>query len=209
MASEKQVALVVKLLAERNVPAEIRETAELLVASTELTPVEFFKTGIVAALLAQPKLGEAPKAAKAELAAEGIYLVEGDVYQVATSKASGRRYAKVLDTRTGKFYYVTGAIYKIPADAQMVTIDQALDFGLKTGMCIKGHPLTDPLSIKLGIGPTCCRKMFGMTQAQLAKQRSAVKCSIHGQHLPGSTYCPGVEPVDWRRQQNDRQPVLV
>src|SRR6201999_516030 len=98
-------------------------------------------TGIIDALFALPKAGGSAPAPLAE----GIYLVDGTVYQVARSKTSGKAYAKVLDPEAGKFLYAPGAIFKLPADAQPVTVDDALNFGLAHGICVKGHPLTDPL----------------------------------------------------------------
>lgn len=44
---------------------------------------------------------------------------------------------------------------------QKVPYEQAKEFGALYGICIYGHPLNDPVSIALGIGPICGERQFG------------------------------------------------
>lgn len=179
MLSMAQQALVSRLLAERVIPASLMD--ELNENAASMTPGQFSKAGTIKKMLAcERKNGHAKKAyapaaksaPKPELA-EGIYVHDGQAYRVKVSKTSHKPYAAVLDLATGKFEYVPGAIRALPAGIETVGIDEALAFGLKHGMCVNGHLLTNPLSIKLGIGPKCCENMYGMTLPQLAKQREA------------------------------------
>ena len=89
----------------------------------------------------------------------------GEIFRVQASRGTDRLYAKRLDSTTGKFDYVKGAIYTLTADMRM-TLEQAMEFGKESaraakeagrphGICIFGHGLTDPKSIAKGIGPIC------------------------------------------------------
>lgn len=157
------------LLSERQVPDEIRDQITGRMDSLDRGQLSV----IITNLKALPRV-ELPELEP------GIYRVGGDVYKVTASKNNTswngvaqkpRIYAKVLDKGTRKFEYDPGAVYKIPAAAKPVTVDEALDFGLQNGICVKGHELSDPLSVRLGIGPKCCQSMFGMSQRELARER--------------------------------------
>lgn len=162
--SPKQAELVKKLLGERVVPDEIRVMAEAKLSDKGLTPGQFSKTGIIDVLFSLPVAGAKQVAALAP----GTYWHDDTVYSVALSKSSGRRYAKVLDVASGKLVYVSGAIYKLPADAQPVTVAEAMAFGLRFGRCIHcGHALETKDSVLLSIGPVCAVNHHGMTQKQL------------------------------------------
>jgi hypothetical protein len=176
MASEKQAALVARLLDSKDVPDAIRTLAEQHLANADLTPGQFSRTGIIDVLLSLPKAAGTPAATEL---AEGTYLVEGTVYQVVRGKPKkswggemrpGRLYAKVLDVEAGKFEYASGAIYRMPANAEPVSIEQAMAFGLKHGHCIHcWHALEAHDSVLLSIGPVCAKTHHGVTQAQLVK----------------------------------------
>lgn len=105
--------------------------------------------------------------------AEGTYLFEDQVYQVQKSKLSGKKYAKVL--KHGKFTYDPGAIFRLPADAQTVTIAEAIQWGLRFNRCIHcGRQLEKADSVLLAIGPVCAKRHHGLTQKQLiAAQQGA------------------------------------
>jgi hypothetical protein len=101
---------------------------------------------------------------------EGYYLMDGEIYKVQPSKTTkGRIYASVLtetlDTdkngvRKWKFQYSTGAIYKLAASGDRLTLDAAKNFSALTGTCaICGRHLTDKDSVERGIGPVCIKKV--------------------------------------------------
>lgn len=87
----------------------------------------------------------------------GFYLVNAGAFKVRTSKTTGRLYAMKLDTDTGKFEYDKGAIFNLRPETRM-TKDQAAAYGRKTGVCmICSRTLSDPTSVKNGIGPICIK----------------------------------------------------
>ena len=95
----------------------------------------------------------APKAPVAPLV-PGIYQVGDDVYKVQQSKQSGRLYAqKLVD---GRFDYDAGwgAMRFLKAE-HLMTTEQAKAFGMRFGMCVNGHPLSDRTSRYFGYGETC------------------------------------------------------
>lgn len=101
----------------------------------------------------------APKP-KQESLPEGYYFVSGDVFKVRTSKA-GNAYATILtpEGNRAKWAYAPGAIKNISA-TDSITIDQAASFGHLHGFCaLCGLTLTDPESVKRGIGPICAKKI--------------------------------------------------
>lgn len=87
----------------------------------------------------------------------GFYLCNAGAFKVKASKSTGNLYAMRLDTETGKFEYDKGAIFNLRPETRM-TKDQAAAYGRKTGNCmICGRQLTDPASVKAGIGPICIK----------------------------------------------------
>lgn len=102
----------------------------------------------------------APK--RDEPAAEGIYLFNGEVVRVKTSKRSGFRSASVIGSMTRGYHksrYVKGLVYKL-SESDRMSADDAKAYGDKFGQCCNcGKLLTDPESVRLGIGPVC-RKHF-------------------------------------------------
>lgn len=88
----------------------------------------------------------------------GIYVVNCGVFKVQRSRESGRLYAKKL-TAENKWEYVAGAVYNLRPETR-VTLDQAKEFGRRTGVCINcGAVLTDPVSVEAGIGPICAGRI--------------------------------------------------
>lgn len=156
-ASDGQVKFMNSLLGQRVVPEALR-TLALQRAETD-TPKKF--SDVI------DMLKGCPYPPKPVLAA-GWYLVDGTVYRVQKSKGSGNNYAKVL--RDGALVYEPGAIFKLPLDAKVVTLQEALAYGLKHNHCIfGGHPLSAAKSVTLAIGPVCAKREFGLTQTQLIK----------------------------------------
>jgi hypothetical protein len=104
----------------------------------------------------------APQAPRRDVVTEaGFYEHDGAVYKVQVAvHGSGRLYAKRLDTATGRFEYVAGALRALSADERM-SLDQAAALGRLYGRCVVcGRTLTDEDSIEAGIGPICA-KGFG------------------------------------------------
>ena len=162
-ASTAQADFADKLIKERVVSPEMLNA--VAVAKAAMTPKQF--SDIVTTLLALPKAAVA-------VLEPGTYYVNEKVYQVVSSKA-GNPYAKVMD-EAGKFVYDKGAIYKLPADAKRVTVQEAIAYGLKFGHCVHcGHGLKKEDSILLAIGPVCAKREHGLTQKQLIAAMLAVQ----------------------------------
>lgn len=111
----------------------------------------------------------------------GMYRRDGVIYRVQESRTSAQLYAKraqvitaaerdgagnIITPAAVQFDYAPGAVRNLtPADR--MGIDDAREFGASHGICIYGHPLTDPLSVAAGIGPVCAEK-FGVSREELA-----------------------------------------
>lgn len=113
-------------------------------------------------LLRQPKtVSEAPKPA-AEIE-EGFYRLDGVIYEVRTSKSSGKLYAVAItfDGERVRREYAPGIVRKLTPEHEL-TLDDAQAIGKLWGFCcICGRMLTNPESIENGIGPICAEK-FGV-----------------------------------------------
>lgn len=100
----------------------------------------------------------------------GIYTCGDDVYKVVRSRQSGRLYAKRLVGTS--WVYDGGAVHRLSAD-NLLTVDQAAEYGRRTGICVCcGAELDDRdgLGVRVGIGPVCVRRTYGLTQRQLLAQ---------------------------------------
>jgi hypothetical protein len=155
-ASDKQIAFVVKLLAEKNL-ALIPELALAIQDSLESSaplPMQSASAAIDA-LMALPSLPRVHEDGNA--VGEGYYFVEGLIYKVQAAKSSGNLYAKVF-SESG-YEYAPGAM-RLMASAQRLTLDQAAEAGVKTGRCVVcARLLTDPESVAAGIGPICAGRL--------------------------------------------------
>ena len=153
-ASDKQIAFIKKLLAEKNL-AMIPELALAIQDSLESDrplPVQSASAAIDA-LIALPKLPATHEDGNAVDA--GYYFVEGLIYKVQASQ-SGNLYAKVF-SESG-YNYAPGAMRLIPT-ATRLTLEQAAEAGVKTGRCVVcARLLTDPESVEAGIGPVCAAR---------------------------------------------------
>lgn len=86
----------------------------------------------------------------------GMYLMDGEIYQVR----KGKTYAHMLDRDTMTFVYAKGAIRKLTA-AHKLTAEQAKQFGDETHFCCCcGQQLTNKVSIERGVGPICYANYF-------------------------------------------------
>jgi hypothetical protein len=85
----------------------------------------------------------------------GMYRRNGQIFRVQVSRESGRTYAKLLNAETNKFEYAGGAIHRLTAGDRM-TVEEAREYGRATGVCcVCARELSNPKSIKAGIGPIC------------------------------------------------------
>ena len=106
-----------------------------------------------------------PKSEKAEAGEPsiGVHLLDGDVYKVQAAKGSGRKYAKKLGERVGSkaqwVYTGRDAAFSRLNDETLMTLEQASEFGVRTGMCaVCGRELTVEESVARGIGPVCATR---------------------------------------------------
>lgn len=91
----------------------------------------------------------------------GIYWNKVGIFLVEESKTSGNLYAKQRvegASGKGKWEYAKGAIHKLQPQTR-VSLDLAKAYGMETGTCMMcARTLTNPDSIKAGIGPICASK---------------------------------------------------
>lgn len=91
----------------------------------------------------------------------GIYRVDGEIYCVRKARQSDRVYAYKLiniEGRDPRWEYAAGKVFDLKVE-QMITVEQAMEFGRMTGICcICGRLLTDEDSVRKGIGPICGNK---------------------------------------------------
>lgn len=94
----------------------------------------------------------------------GLYVRNGDVYQVRPAKADPtRRYALYLGNLETDDYPVSefakGMAYRLK-ESELMTPEQAKIFGDRFGRCAWcGYGLDSPESIRRGMGPTCYRRL--------------------------------------------------
>ena len=112
-------------------------------------------------------------AAPAALQADQTYrAADGRVIRVVMS-GSGRLYGKVWTPDTQSFEYLPGLL-RVPGMVLM-TLQEVSEFGQQTGQCcVCCTPLTDTVSIALGIGPICESKYTGKARSRSAKYRAEV-----------------------------------
>jgi antitoxin (DNA-binding transcriptional repressor) of toxin-antitoxin stability system len=91
---------------------------------------------------------------------EGLYRLDGRLYQVLRGRESQRLYAKLVtfapegSKRRPTLTYQKGIIFQLTT-SHLLPVEEAQEITRKTGWCIFGHLLTDPKSIARGMGPTC------------------------------------------------------
>ena len=91
------------------------------------------------------------------LPAPGYYNLDGDVWVVVPNKAETSVYAKRMNLATGRWEYVTGAAKFL---TERLTLEQAAALGHLHGRCVLcGAELSDPESVKRGIGPVCAKRL--------------------------------------------------
>ena len=122
------------------------------------------------AKVAARRAARGPATATADPVTPGFYLVDGHLWQVVRAQHGGL-YAERRGDQGG-WTFVRGAIRSIRPD-QRVTAEQAVQHGLRTGVCLFCNAELDDregLGAKVGVGPVCARKHLGVTQRDLAVQ---------------------------------------
>lgn len=157
-ASEKQVAFIERLLAERQRDAVVESLIGIdgLGGLTKRTA-----SFLIEHLLKAPKVAVA--AAPKAYVAPGFYEHDGIVYRVRPSRSNPERcYADRLRIKVGgggSWQYERGALGRL-SEADRIDIDRAKFLGRSHGFCvICGAVLTDPDSIEAGIGPVCATRV--------------------------------------------------
>lgn len=153
LATEKQVALITKLTAEKDwTSAAVAGPVQEMLAGVVLSRKE--ASGIIDMMFKLPSIKKPAAFVKVE---DGFYVLNDTIYKVQTSPETGRSYAKEL-TSSGSFQYIPGMVGKL-AKAEKLTLELAKQYGKLYGMCVVcGRTLTDENSIAAGIGPICADK---------------------------------------------------
>lgn len=152
-ASEKQIALITKLLGERDLGRDV-----------DVASLTGGRGGSASALI--DELFAAPKKVSGNRRGgwdAGMYLGSDDrIYRVYLGQQSGQMLVKevVGDPEHGyAMEYLGLAAKHVPADARRMTLDEAKAWGKATGSCVKcGRRLDVPESVDAGIGPVCASK---------------------------------------------------
>lgn len=169
-ASEKQIAFLESLRASRtpSVDAEaVKAWAEQAGSAAVSKRIDWLKAQpVVAGPISSKSQWQGQQAAPKEEPSDGIYYVEAtnEIYKVYKMvHGSGRQGVKRLehnmDDHTGSFTYMGLAVKHLPADAVLMPLEKAKEFGKIYGFCVRcGRTLTDDESIAAGIGPICSGK---------------------------------------------------
>lgn len=90
--------------------------------------------------------------------ADKFYMV-GDVPMQAVKGRNGHLYAR-RRSPSGKWEYVKGAIYAIRERGRVASVADIAAYGLASGVCfVCGRRLSDPDSVRAGIGPVCAKRV--------------------------------------------------
>lgn len=162
-ATDKQVAFVRKLLAEKNL-AMIPGLAAQIQAGLDDGLTKQAASAAIDSLLALPKAPLAHDDGNA--VGEGYYFRhEGEdeadqtFYRVVAAKTTGNLYAKRWSYADKGWVYAPGAMALL-AGARRLTVEQAAEAGRLCGVCVVcGRELTDPDSVAAGIGPVCAARL--------------------------------------------------
>lgn len=169
-ATDKQIAFLESLRASRtpDVPADAVKAWAQQVGKREVSKkIDSLKALPVVAGPLSSKAQVAQQQAKHQQEpADGIYYVEAtnEIYKVYKMvHGSGRQGVKRLDWRDGdkegRFQYLGLAIRNLPANAVLMSKEQAQEFGRIYGFCVRcAATLTDDDSIARGLGPVCAGK---------------------------------------------------
>lgn len=171
------IAIVDRMLVTREIPeADHRwsRAVRALISGESGAVTEFALRNAISRLMGYPKRlnapEEAPRTEATKPEREGLYRLRRDVkvgprtyqrgmlFQVVRNQKGDRIYAKLVTFRgEGErpvLTYVAGMIMKLRAD-ELVPVEEAQEITRKTGWCVFGHFLTNPVSIARGMGPKC------------------------------------------------------
>lgn len=98
----------------------------------------------------------------------GVYEINGDVFVVKWNQSKTRLYAKQwIRTASGAHLdYISGAIYRLHP-CNRINYERALELSVEfSACCVCGKTLTDPKSVKRGIGPVCKRLLIVVSPGQ-------------------------------------------
>jgi hypothetical protein len=174
-ATPKQLAIIPKLLKDRVVPTALATEAQQTLASCKI------RAKLISELLACPKALVVGQVESVKgVVQPGYYLLDGKTPCVVVLSKAGQPYAKILvapakdSSKRARWDYERGAVFRLAGQTPL-TVEQASEWGHLHGYCLCcGVPIDEPLSVKVGIGPSCVKKHFGMTQTQfLAKKQAA------------------------------------
>lgn len=163
-ATEKQVKFIKSLMSERVIDGSMVHDLKVSIDAGTLTKdsaTEKIGLMLVAPkrdkssdhkVVSQPKVTPVP----------GYYVSEADTfYKVVESKAHKFYAKKFVVSHSGQsalWVYAPGAINAY-ATWKKVSLTDATQFGIAHGFCLCcGRLLTDPNSVKAGIGPICAQK---------------------------------------------------
>lgn len=149
-ASEKQVALIIRLMGERVALPGMDEDFEFMADDFSVRDA----SDTIDRLFAAPRKPLAHE--DGEALGEGFYALGEDAYRVVAAKSSGNLYAKVWQ---GRWEYAPGAM-RLLTGAARLTVEQAAALGRRYGICVVcGRTLSDPESVAAGIGPVCSARL--------------------------------------------------
>lgn len=156
-ASPKQIAFAHKLLAEKDIAANDRQTIEVQLAEATTKTA----SSLIDLLMAQPS----KPLADSEKAKPGYYVREADGSRefivVVENKAKTSTYAKRLTQYGTKWTweYAPG-VGRTLAGLEPLTVTEAAKFGHLHGVCLVcAKELTNPKSVQAGIGPVCAKRL--------------------------------------------------
>lgn len=163
LASEKQVALIAKLIAERDATG---------IQHADHDPSTLGKaqaSALIDALFAAPKSKVVKSTGRKVIDEDGFYVLRHDdaeptIYKVQIAKhGSGNLYAKrlVMDTSDGgKGEWVYEGRKPLHLPLEKLTLELAKELGHLYGICCCcGASLTRESSIEAGIGPVCASRL--------------------------------------------------
>lgn len=147
LATEKQVAFILKLATERSHPVELTEDRVRSMTKRAASAT-------IEDLLASPRKAQPVQATSLE----GVHLLDGEYVKVQLAKqGSGYPYAKSFID--GRWVYVGREPLSRLSEQTKLSPEQAAAFGHLYGECCYcARDLTDERSIEVGYGPVCAAK---------------------------------------------------